>query len=171
MTSPRIDPVLPTVTPATERDRPVISNLLQLMLYDLSPHYGEWIGRDGRYAYEWLDNYWVEPDRYPYLICREEQLVGFALLMAHSPVSGRAPCWFMAEFFILKAQRRRGYGQVALGEILSRHNGNWEIAVMNNNRDAGFFWTNALSKFDLKDRKQESLIRKKLEWTVHSFVT
>lgn len=171
MTSTKQNAVLPTLTLATERDRPVISNLPQFMLYDLSPFYGEWIGRDGRYAYQWLDSYWVEPDRYPYLICREEQLVGFALVMAHSPVSGRAPCWFMAEFFILKAQRRRGYGQVALGDILSRHNGHWEIAVMGKNQDAISFWANVLSKLDLKDRKTESLIHKKPEWTVHSFVT
>ena len=110
MTSNDTNSILPTVTLAAEQDRPVISNMLQLMLYDLSPLYGEWIGRNGRYFYEWLDNYWVEPDRYPYLISRQDQLTGFALVKAHSPISERAPCWFMAEFFILKAQRRCGYG-------------------------------------------------------------
>ena len=110
MSSIQPDVVLPILAPATEQDRPVISNLLQLMLHDLSPFCGEWIGRDGRYAYAWLDSYWVDPDRHPYVIRLEDQLVGFALVMAYSPVSGRAPCWFMAEFFILKAQRRRGHG-------------------------------------------------------------
>lgn len=149
----------------------MIANLLQLMLYDLSPLYGEWIGRDGRYDYEWLDSYWIEPGRYPYLIYRKDQLAGFALVMAYSPVSGRTPCWFMAEFFILKAQRRRACGQTALGEVLSRHNGSWEIAVMKKNQAAISFWSNALSKCDLKDWGTESLTLKKLEWTVHSFVT
>ena len=69
----------------------------------------------------------------------------------------------MAEFFILKAQRRRGDGQVALGEILSRHNGRWEIAVMDKNHGACSFWMNALSKYDLKERNEESLIHKDLE--------
>ena len=171
MTSNQTGSALPTLVPANERDRPVISNLLQLMLYDLSPLYGEWIGRDGRYTYEWLDYYWVDQDRFPYLICREGQLAGFALVMAHSPISGRAPCWFMAEFFVLKAQRRRGYGQVALNAILSRHNGNWEIAVMDINEGAASFWKNALSKSILKNWKKEPVTHKELEWTVHSFVT
>ena len=171
MTSTETDSILPAVTLATVQDRSVISNMLQLMLYDLSPLYGEWIGRDGRYAYDWLDSYWVESDRYPYLIFRQKQLTGFALVMAHSPISGRAPCWFMAEFFVLKAQRQRGYGHAALRHILSRHSGTWEIAAINRNRDAISFWMNALLKLDLKDLKKEFRTYEKLEWMVHSFVS
>lgn len=62
MTSTETESVLPEVKLAISQDRPVISNMLQLMLYDLSPLYGEWIGRDGRYAYDWLDSYWGEAD-------------------------------------------------------------------------------------------------------------
>ena len=145
--------------------------MLQFMLYELSPLYGEWIGRDGRYPYDRLENYWEEPDRYPYLMHRQKQLTGFALVMAHSPISGRAPCWFMAEFFILRAQRQRGYGQAALSDILSRHHGNWEIGAINKNRDAVSFWRNALLSLDIKDLNTEPQIYEKLEWTVHSFVS
>ena len=140
-----------SVTLATESDRSVISNLLQLMLYDVSHVYGEWIGSDGRYAYEGLDAYWIENDRFPYLVFRQRQLAGFALVMARSPISGRAPCWFLGEFFILKAQRRRGCGQAAFRQVLSRHTGDWEIAINNNNKDARFFWAKGLPRFGLND--------------------
>lgn len=171
MASTETDLILPKVTIATEQDRLVISNMLQLMLYELSPLFGEWIGRDGRYPYDRLENYWVEPDRYPYLIHRQEQLTGFALVLAHSPISGRASRWFMAEFFILRAQRQRGYGQAALGDILSKHRGNWEIAAINTNRNANFFWKNALAKLDVENLSTEYRIFEKHEWTVHSFVS
>lgn len=91
--------------------------------------------------------------------------------MAHSAISGRVPCWFMAEFFILKAQRQRGYGQAALRDILSRHSGNWEIAAINWNLDAVSFWMNALLKIGVKDLKKEARTYEKLEWTLHKFVS
>ena len=171
MTSSDKKSVQPTVTLATEQDRAVISNLLQFMLYELSPLYGEWIGRDGRYAYEWLDSYWIDSDRYPYLLSRDDQLAGFALVMARSPITGRAPCWFMAEFFVLKAQRRCGLGQAALADIVSRHKGDWEVAANKKNRDAISFWMKSLSEIDLKDLRKESRTFDNLEWTLHSFVS
>lgn len=170
MTLTGIDPGVATVIPATERDRPVIANLLQLMLYDLSPLYGEWIGRDGRYDYAWLQDYWIEEDRYPYVILRQDQLAGFALVMAHSPLSGRTPCWFMAEFFILKAQRRCGCGQAALRQILARHRGHWEIAVINNNRSALSFWSDALAALEPEALQNQTRTHDDLQWTVHGFI-
>jgi predicted acetyltransferase len=171
MASSNVNTILPTVTLASEQDRPVIFQLLQFMLYDLSPHFGEWISRDGRYVYEWFDSYWIEPDRYPYLICRQEQLVGFALVMSHSPISRRTPCWFMAEFFILKAQRQQGHGQAALKHILTMHPVNWEIATFNKNQRAVSFWTNALLRLGPKDLQRETHTHDKLEWTVQTFVS
>ena len=171
MESPESNADTITLARATKQDRPVISHLIQLMFYDLSSIYGEWIGRDGRYAYRSLDVYWTEQDRHPYVICRKGQLVGFALVSAHSPISGRAPCWFMDEFFVLKAQRRRGYGLLAVREIISRHRGNWEIAANNKNEDAVSFWAKALSRLQLTDLEKESQTYDGYEWVIHTFVS
>lgn len=160
-----------TVNRATKQDRPVIARLIQLMLYDLSPVFGEWIGNDGSYAYDYLDAYWTEQDRHPYLFYQSAQLVGFALVSAHSPISGRARCWFMSEFFVLKAQRRRGYGLQAVREIVSRHRGNWEIAVILQNRDAVSFWSKVLLQLQLTDLKQHSQSHAGFEWVVNTFVS
>ena len=171
MESPESNADTITLAQATKQDRPVICQLIQLMHYDLSSIYGEWIGRDGRYAYRSLDVYWTEQDHHPYVIRRNGQLVGFALVTPRSPISGRAPCWFMYEFFVLQAQRRRGYGLHAVREILSRHRGNWEIAAIDKNEDAVSFWTTALARLQLADLAKESRTHDKMEWVVHTFVS
>ncbi len=171
MTTTGIGDDMVTVVPATGQDRPVIANLLQLMLYDLSPLHGEWIGREGRYDYAWLQDYWISDDRHPYLILRRDQLAGFALVMAHSPLSGRTPCWFMAEFFILKAQRRQGHGQAALRQLLAMHRGRWEIAVFDHNRDALAFWSDALAALEPDALQSEPRTHDDQQWTVHGFVS
>ncbi|MEO1020488.1 MAG: GNAT family N-acetyltransferase, partial [Pseudomonadota bacterium] len=152
-------------------DRRTIANLPQLMLYDLSPIDGEWIGGNGRYAYRWLDLYWTEPGRNAYLFTRNGQLSGFALVLAYSPLSGCTPCWFMAEFYILRAQRHLGYGKLAASEIIARHPGNWEIAVLKNNQNAISFWTATLSRLPLTDLKTESQTHDARERVVHSFIS
>jgi len=160
-----------TVTQATEQDQPVVARLIQLMHYDISPYFGEWISLDGCYAHGSLDAYWTEQDRHPYLIHRSKQLVGFALVSAHSPISGRAPCWFMDEFFVLRAQQRRGYGLQAVRKILSRHPGNWEIAVIEKNLDAISFWAKGLSRLRLKDLTKEPGTHAGFDWIIHSFTS
>ena len=152
-----------TLAQATKQDRPLICQLIQLMHHDVSPIFGEWIGRDGRYAHRSLDVYWTEQDRHPYVIRRKGQLVGIALVSARSPISGRAPCWFMDEFFVLKAQRRRGYGLLLVREIISRHRGKLEIAAIDRNEGAVSFWINALSRLQLTDLEKEFLTYDKNE--------
>ena len=58
---PLIDRV--TLTPVSESQSQVVTNLIQLYKYDFSEfaevgsRYGE-VGPDGRFTYEGLDNYW-----------------------------------------------------------------------------------------------------------------
>ncbi|UXN70046.1 hypothetical protein N8A98_23060 [Devosia neptuniae] len=61
------------------------------------------------------------------------------------PLTGRKPCFFMAEFFILKAYRGRGTGRAALATILPNHPGNWHIATPLANTAAIAFWQKAVA--------------------------
>ena len=81
----------------------------------------------------------------------------------------QAPCWFMAEFFILGAQRRKGLGQQALAHLLARHPGVWEIAVMDLNGDAIRFWDRVLSDMDVAERVTRARRHDGRAWTIHSF--
>lgn len=158
-----------TVSLADKSDQPTLSRLIQFMLYDLSPNYGEWISPDGSYQFESLDVYWEQQDRHPYLIWRQNQLAGCALVSAHSPISGRKPCWFMDEFFVLKAQRKNGFGHEAARQILSMHKGSWEIAAIEKNQGAVSFWTKALSKLALTNLERTTPAHDGDDWVMHTF--
>ena len=97
------------IRPATLADKGTIEQLIQLYLYDMAAQTSFDIGSDGRYDYALLDDFW----QYPYLIYWEKQLVGFALVIDHCPVTGQSPCWFMAEYFVLRPYRGRAIGQRA----------------------------------------------------------
>jgi len=129
-----------TLRPATAADRPVIANLVQLYLYDMTAFMPFPVGADGRFEYDYLDRFW----RHPYLIMAGDEIAGFALVVPECPLTGRAPCWFMAEFFVLRAYRGQGAGKAALALALAAHPGQWHIAVPLANRAALAFWPLAI---------------------------
>lgn len=124
------------VVPARPGQRQVIANLIQLYLYDMTGDLPFPVGADGLFAYDYLDRFW----QHPYLIQAGGELAGFALVIAECPVTGASPCWFMAEFFVLKAYRGRGLGRDAADSIISRHPGTWHIGVIERNAGAARFW-------------------------------
>ena len=129
---------------ATSGQRTVIANLIQLYLYYMTETMPFPVGADGRFDYDFLDGFW----RFPYLIYAGDEIAGFALVIDECPLTGRKPCWFMAEFFILKAYRRRGAGQAALDAALAMHPGDWHIAVPQANVPAVAFWDSSLAPRD-----------------------
>ena len=130
-----------SISPADNGDKPLIANLIQLYLYDMTESMPFPVGPDGRFEYDFLDRFW----RFPYLIHSGDDIAGFAFVIDECPLTGRQPCWFMAEFFVLKAYRRLGVGQAALAAILARHPGDWHIAVPAANEPAQRFWGRALA--------------------------
>jgi predicted acetyltransferase len=130
-----------TVTPADLDQKPAIANLIQLYLYDMTEFMPFPLGADGRFDYGFLDRFW----RYPYLIHSGDELAGFALVIDECPLTATTPCWFMAEFFVLKAYRRAGMGSRAVSDIVERHPGRWHIGAPCANLPAQAFWTKALA--------------------------
>jgi len=130
-----------SLVPATDAHKPVIANLMQLYLYDMTESMPFPVGPDGRFEYDFFDRFW----RFPYLIHSGEEIAGFAFVIDECPLTDTAPCWFMAEFFILKAYRRHGAGRAALAAILQRHPGDWHIGVPHANVPAQAFWGRALT--------------------------
>lgn len=130
-----------SLVPATPDQRPVIANLIQLYLYDMTESMPFPVGPDGRFEYGFLDRFW----RFPYLILSGDEIAGFALVIDECPLTGRKPCWFMAEFFVLKAYRGRGVGRAALEAAIANHRGDWHIGVPKQNKPAQAFWQKALT--------------------------
>jgi predicted acetyltransferase len=129
-----------TLRPATLADKPVVANLIQLYLHDMTEFMPFPVQPDGRFQYDFLDRFW----RYPYFIMKGEEIAGFALVVDECPLTGRALCWFMAEFFVLKAYRGQGAGRAAFDLARAAHPGPWHIAVPVANRAAQAFWLKAI---------------------------
>ncbi|WP_051960949.1 GNAT family N-acetyltransferase [Devosia riboflavina] len=149
--------------PARPDQKPVIANLIQLYLHDMTEFMPFPVGADGRYAYDFLDRFW----RFPYLIMSGEEIAGFALVIDDCPLTGRAPCWFMAEFFVLKAYRGRGLARSAVRQALKTHPGQWHIAVPHANKAAQAFWSKVLS---LQGPISRDIYFDGDDWLLHQFV-
>jgi predicted acetyltransferase len=128
------------LVPATPAQKPVVANLIQLYLHHLTEVMPFAVGTDGRYAYDFLDRFW----RFPYLIMSGDEIAGFALVIDDCPLTGKNPCWFMAEFVVLRPYRKAGTGTAALRLALAAHPGQWHIATPHANQAAKAFWGRAL---------------------------
>src|SRR4051812_18727081 len=94
-------------------DAPLLANLLELYIHDLSaafPHIE--LGADGRFAYPKLPLYWSEPERrFPFLIRCGAGVAGLALVTRGSPATEDPDVFDIAEFFVIRGHRRSGVGR------------------------------------------------------------
>ncbi len=130
-------------------ERALIEGLLQFYFHDFSELYpgitADWeLDGAGRYgAYPYLDSYWRDADRRPFLIEADGRAAGFALINAHSH-RGEAIDHAVAEFFVLRQYRRSGVGLRAARSIFANHPGRWELAIAAVNAAARAFWPKAV---------------------------
>src|SRR4051794_29927930 len=108
------------VVDARESDRSVLRRLVELYRYDFSEFDDADVDDHGEFGYRYLDNYWTEPDRHPYLIRCDARWAGFALVRSGDPND-------MAGFFIMRKYRRSGVGRGAARDVLGRFPGRWTV--------------------------------------------
>src|SRR3990172_5018318 len=115
------------VRPADVTERPVLRHLMELYLYDFSQFDGADVGPSGLYEYPYLDHYWVEPDRSPFLVRVDGRLAGFVLVARYNYLTGMKDAWVMAEFFILRKYRHQGIGEYVAWYIFDLFPGPWQV--------------------------------------------
>jgi predicted acetyltransferase len=120
-------------------EKPNVREMLSVYLRELG-QYG-----DVDYEYRFLDSYWIDPDRWPYIILVGERTAGFALINTWSP-SGKGTDFAVAEFYVLPEFRGSGVGRQAFSSLLSDRPGMWEFSVMSKNEAGKAFWERALEK-------------------------
>jgi len=150
------------LTPASELERPVLRQLMELYLYDFSEFDLADVGPYGLYEYPYLDQYWTEPDRHPFLLRVEGQLTGFALVMHYNYLTGeRDPAhgaaWVIAEFFIMRKYRRQGLGQAAACQLFDRFSGAWQVAQLRENTPATTFWRKVIDRYTAGKYQEQEL--------------
>lgn len=128
------------------KDKETIKNLLQFYFCDFSEFVEEYVGKDGLFGvYSYLDNYWEEKERIPYLIEKDGKISGFVLVReVHEE---NKLYWSIAEFFIMKKFRLSGLGKYAAHQIFERHRGNWEVLQIEKNKPAQAFWRKVINDF------------------------
>jgi predicted acetyltransferase len=100
----------------------------------------------GRFAYPYLDFYWRDPDRYPFLIRYAGQLAGFALVRQESDPDSGLRITEMAEFFVLRPLRRLGVGKLAACQLWEQFPGHWRVEVVARNSAGHRFWQAVVSE-------------------------
>ena len=122
------------VEPATEHDRPALSQLLEMNARRFSELDGREVDPPGSYEYPFLHLYFADPERRrAYLIRVGGHDVGCALVRTGTPHQ-------MAEFFVIEQFRRSGVGTTAARSVFSLHPGAWSLQVVAGNDAAATFW-------------------------------
>jgi predicted acetyltransferase len=127
---------------------PLLGNLLELYVHDLSEIFPVELGPDGRFGYDKLPLYWAEPSaRYAFLIKCGSQVAGFALATVGSPASDQRQDLDLAEFFVLRAYRRSGVGRRAATALWDTLRGNWIVRVSEANHGGLPFWRDVIESY------------------------
>jgi predicted acetyltransferase len=145
---------------AARGERPIVERLLQLYTYDFSEFAGSSslhnrVGPDGRFPYPWLDLYWTEEGREPFLLRVDGDLAGFVFLNRWS-ASGKPVDRSIAEFFVMRKYRREGIGTRMAHGVLRDRPGRWEIPVARYNAPALAFWQRVVHGLDPADLEEIS---------------
>lgn len=136
--------------------KPVLRNLMELYQHD----HAEWDGCDlnehGLYGYTYLDHYWTEDGRHPFLVRVDGKLAGFVLVRT-PPSTGEN---HVAEFFIVRKFRRTGIGRIVTHRIFDMFPGRWEVDQVASNLPARAFWERVVSEYTNGDYEQTEHIYK-----------
>ncbi len=130
---------------ASYEDKPVLRNLLELYLYDFSEFIDCDVNEHGLYDYGYLDHYWTEEGRCPFLIRVDGKLAGFVLVWAKGQGADRH--LLITEFFVMRKYRRRGVGKQAAFQAFDRFSGVWRIGEVKTNTPAVAFWRAIIAEY------------------------
>jgi predicted acetyltransferase len=145
------------ISPATVAERPILRQMMELYQYDFSEFDGADLSPMGLYDYPYLDHYWVEPERSPFLVRVNGHLAGFVLVTRYNYLTGLKDAWVIAEFFILRKYRHKGMGEYVARYIFDQFPGNWQVAQITKNLGATAFWRKVIDRYTHDNFREDDL--------------
>ena len=138
-----------SVRSADISERDIIDTLLQYYLHDFSEFEAVEMDSEGRYTYPYLDMYWQDPRRSPFLIYIQDNIAGFALVQQEVDPANGNTFMDLSEFFVLRVFRNQGIGNKAATILWEKFPEAWQVRVLNSNKPAYPFWQHAISRHTL----------------------
>jgi predicted acetyltransferase len=126
-----------SIKPAEISHKDTIFNLIQGYLTELSgfpDEHPDYKDENGIYLYPYLDAYWEEDSRFPYLLFSDSALAGFAL------VRREGDHWEMSEYYVIPEFKRRGLAEACAKAIFQKHTGKWRIGFNKHNQPSRSLW-------------------------------
>jgi len=155
---------------ATVYERPILRHLMELYQYDFSEFYGSDVGPLGFFDYPYLDPYWVEPGRSPFLVRVDAKLAGFVLVSRYNYLTGLKDGWVMSEFFIMRKYRHQGIGEHVARWIFDHHPGSWQVGQISQNPAAVTFWRKVIARYTHDNFEEHLLDNEKWRGPVQAFI-
>jgi predicted acetyltransferase len=132
----------------------VLRNLIELYLHDFSEYDGADVDEQGLFGYEYLDRYWLESERHPFLIRVNGKPAGFVLVRK---IQAEPVTHSIAEFFVMRKYRRHGIGRQAASSIFDMFPGQWSVSQEAGNLPAQVFWRRVIAEYTHGTYSEEHL--------------
>ncbi len=125
----------------------VLRNLLQLYHYDFTEFIPFEVDSHGLYGYKYLDHYWTDKGRYPFIIYVDGNIAGFVLIRDYPLEELNENAHSIAELFVMKKYRCQGIGKKTAFQMFNQFPGLWEVAQIAENKPAQAFWRKVIHEF------------------------
>ena len=130
------------LSPVPRAEALTLRNLYERYAYDFSELMSLPINSTGRFdVMPGGDAWWSNDTHHAFFIRKGEILCGFALARKGSRISDNEDLMDVADFFVLRGERRRNVGVRAAHLLLDSFPGRWEIRVRKSNAPALAFWS------------------------------
>jgi predicted acetyltransferase len=129
----------------------VLRNLLELYAYDFTEFVQDNVDCHGLYGYKYLDHYWTEEGRHPFIMYIDGNIAGFVLIRSYYVNDLKDYVYSISEFFVMKKYRKQGVGKKVAFQMFNLFPGVWEVAEIEENRPAQAFWRKIIHAFTQGD--------------------
>lgn len=131
--------------------KPVFSNLLELYEHDFSDvtpfEEAKDVDESGRFGYKYLDSYWTDPMRHPFIVKVDGKIAGFVFVNLNHEEGDEPNTHGISEFFILRKYRQKGVGEQVARQVFDMFPGKWRIGQTTGNIPAQQFWRKAIANY------------------------